>query len=126
MKRFNYKVGKKGEEMARNYLAKKGYQILESNFATRFGEIDLVCAKDEKLIFVEVKLKIGEVYGTPEEMIDVKKVAQVRKTAQRFLLKNSRLAAKYPVYQIDAVCIVLAKDGSSSRIDHYESLTQEL
>ena len=126
MKRFNYKVGKKGEEMARNYLAKKGYQILESNFATRFGEIDLVCAKDEKLIFVEVKLKIGEVYGTPEEMIDVKKVAQVRKTAQRFLLNNSRLAAKYPVYQIDAVCIVLAKDGSPSRIDHYESLTQEL
>lgn len=112
--------------MARNYLAKKGYRILESNFATRFGEIDLVCAKDEKLIFVEVKLKIGEVYGTPEEMIDAKKVAQVRKTAQRFLLKNTRLAAKYPVYQIDAVCIVLAKDGSPSRIDHYESLTQEL
>ena len=126
MKKFNWQVGKKGEEMARDYLAKKGYRILESNFATRFGEIDLICIKDDRLVFVEVKLKIGETFGRPEEMIDAKKVAQVQKTAQRFLLKNSRLAAKHPVHQIDAVCIVLAKDGSPSRIDHYESLTQEL
>jgi len=122
MKRLNYERGKRGEAIARNYLVKKGYQILESNFRTRFGEIDLVCAKGSQLIFVEVKLKVGEKFGRPEEMIDIKKVAQIRKTAQQFLLENPQAFAKYPAYQIDAVCIVTETDGQISRLDHYENL----
>lgn len=112
--------------VARDYLAKKGYEILESNFQTRFGEIDLICTKDGKLIFTEVKLKIGEAFGAPEEMIDAKKVCQVQKTAERFLLENPQVAAKYPVYQIDAVCIVAEADGQISRLDHYKNLGLEL
>lgn len=126
MKKFNYQTGKKGEAMAGDYLAKKGYEILASNFQTRFGEIDLICAKDGRLIFVEVKLKVGEEFGRPEEMIDAKKITQIQKTAQRFLLENGDIAAKYPAYQIDAVCIVTKADGRVSRLDHYENIGLEL
>jgi len=60
MKQKNYEVGRLGEKIAAEFLAKKGYRILARNFRTRFGEIDLVAAKDGVLVFVEVKLKIGD------------------------------------------------------------------
>jgi putative endonuclease len=126
MKKFNYEVGKKGEGIAREYLAQKGYKILASNFTTRFGEIDLICAKSGKLIFVEVKLKVSDAFGSPEEMITKKKIEKVQKTAQRFLLENVKIASKYPSYQIDAVCIVLTKESLVSRINHYKNLGLEL
>lgn len=122
MKNLNYQVGKIGELLAKKYLLKKEYQILASNFRTRFGEIDLVAGKNQTLVFAEVKLKIGEEFGSPEEMIDKKKLIQVQKTAEYFLQIYPEVAAKYPFYQIDAVCIVLNADGSCKRITHWENL----
>ncbi|OGM26735.1 hypothetical protein A3D00_04765 [Candidatus Woesebacteria bacterium RIFCSPHIGHO2_02_FULL_38_9] len=126
MKKYNYQSGKNGEEIARTYLIKKGYKHIESNFRTRFGEIDLIFSKDNKLIFVEVKLKIGDQFGTPEEMINKRKVLQVTKTAQMYLIQNQKIENSHKGYQIDAVCIVQNEDGSIARISHYENVGSEL
>jgi len=119
MKQLNRLIGKQGEEMAADLLRKKGYEILENNYQTKWGELDLIVTKDNILVFVEVKLKTTEDYGTPEEMIGKNKLAQVKKTAEMYLLDNPDIAKKFDSYQIDVVCIV----EETERITHYENLT---
>lgn len=125
-KSFNYQTGKLGEKIAQDFLVRKGYRIIESNFQTRFGEIDLVATKGKKLVFVEVKLKIGVQFGQPEEMISQAKISQIQKMATVFLQTHSKLATKHPFYQIDAACIVLNQDKALLRINHYENIGYEL
>jgi putative endonuclease len=126
VKQFNYEVGKIGERKAWEYLAKRGYKLVEQNFHTRFGEIDLICTKGGELVFVEVKLKIGDTYGNPEEMISENKILQVQKTAEAFLQKNPEFAKRYSSFQIDAVAIVLNDDKTLERINHYENIGFDL
>ncbi len=126
MKQQNYQKGRRGEDIATRYLVNKGFRIIEKNFNTRFGEIDIIAARDFKLHFIEVKLKVGEHFGTPEEMINKRKIWQVTRTAESYLLKNKSIADDYPKVQVDAVCIVLTESGEEERVDYYENLTQEL
>lgn len=126
MKNLNYQTGRTGETIAKDSLVKKGYQIVTSNFRTRFGEIDLIATKDKHLIFVEVKLKIGEQFGTPEEMVDRRKLNQIQKTGEYYLQINPQIAHNYQNYQIDAICVVLNSDGSIKRITHWENLSNEI
>lgn len=122
MKHQNYKKGKRGEDIAESYLIKNNFQIIEKNFSNRFGEIDIIATKDNNLHFVEVKLKVGEDFGSPEEMINKRKLHQIKRISELFLLKNKSLAEKYPHLQIDAVCIVLDNIGEVSRLNHYENM----
>ena len=126
MKTLNYQTGRLGENLAREYLAHKGYRILESNFHTRFGEIDVIATKDQKLIFVEVKSKIGDQFGTPEDMIDKRKLGKIYMMAEVFLQKNPQVGQQYPARQIDAVCLVLGPDNEIIRINHWEDLGSDL
>lgn len=122
-KTFNRLVGTKGEEIAEKFLKGKGFLIIEKNYATRFGEIDLIVANHGILVFCEVKLKEGEDFGTPEEMIGPKKLFQVERMANLYLVDNSKISKKYQSFRIDAVCIVLNEKGETQRIDHYENIT---
>jgi putative endonuclease len=122
MKVYNRKSGKMGEDIACEYLIKNGYRLIEKNFSTKFGEIDLIFSYKKILVFVEVKLKIGEEHGSPSEMINARKIYQIRKTAVTFLLKNSKFAILFPIQRIDAVCIVLNHDKSVKSINHYENI----
>lgn len=123
MKDLNYQKGKKGEEIAKNYLIRKGYQILKENFRTRLGEIDIIAHKRETLIFTEVKLKIGEDKGTPEEMINLKKINKIQQIAEIFLQNYPEIAEKFSFYRIDTICIVLNSDKSIKRINHWKNIT---
>lgn len=126
MKNLNYQTGKFGEKLARDYLIKKGYQIVAANFHNRFGEIDIIAAKNRYLVFVEVKAKIGETFGSPEEMADKYKIRRVQQMATVFLRDNPTLASKYPQYRIDAVCLVLDEDNNITRFNHWENLGNEM
>ncbi len=118
-KQFNRIKGKDGEEMAAHYLRENGYQIIDQNNSTKFGELDLIATKNDILVFVEVKFKQTEDFGTPEEMIGINKLNQVRRTAELYLLTNPDIAKNYDKYQIDAICIV----EETGRISHHENLT---
>lgn len=59
MKNFNRQTGMLAENLAAEVLAEKGFQILERNFANRFGEIDIIAKDGDVLVFVEVKAKKG-------------------------------------------------------------------
>ena len=126
MKNLNYQTGKIGENLAKEYLIKKGYRILVANFHNRFGEIDIIASKDDILVFVEVKLKIGEESGSPEEMINRRKLNQIKQMGEFFLQTNPQTAKKFPLRRIDAICIVLNPNASSKRITHWENIGDEM
>lgn len=118
----NYKKGKEGEEIAREFLIEKGFKLIESNYSNNLGEIDLVMSDRDWLVFVEVKLKIGDKYGTPEEMINKNKLSRVKRTAEAFLILESPISKNFLKYRIDAVCIVLEEDKKLRRINYYENI----
>jgi putative endonuclease len=123
MKQQNFEVGRYGEDIARKYLTQKGYKIITSNFKTKFGEIDLVAVKNKILVFVEVKLKIGDDFGTPEEMINQNKIMQVQNTATSFIIQNPEIEKSVEGQRIDAVCIVLDEEKQVKSLNHYENIT---
>jgi len=126
MKNLNHQTGKIGEDLARQYLIKRGYKILTSNFRNRLGEIDIIASKNNTLVFVEAKLKIGEKAGQPEEMINRKKINQIQKMAEIFLQTNPSLVQKFPLWRVDAICIVLNTNGSNKRITHWKNISNEM
>ena len=103
-------------------MQKKDFRIIETNWQTRFGELDIIASKDSVLHFVEVKLKVGERFGTPEEMINKRKLYQVKKTAEMYLLKNKQIRKDFIKFQIDAIAIVLLESGEVERISYYENI----
>ncbi|MPM28272.1 hypothetical protein SDC9_74792 [bioreactor metagenome] len=118
----NYKKGKEGEEIARKFLIDKGFKLIESNYSNNLGEIDLIMSDKDWLVFVEVKLKIGDKYGTPEEMINKNKLGQIRRVAEAFLILESPISKNFLKYRIDAVCIVLEENKKIQKINYYENL----
>jgi putative endonuclease len=118
-------VGKIGENMAKDYLEKQGYKILEQNYKTKYAEIDLVAEKTNgflgkpSLIFVEVRTKIGENFGSPEDTINKQKLWKV--------LQNAKSYTAFKQWQgpcrIDAICIVLNRDYTVLRLTHHENVT---
>ena len=118
----NYNKGKEGEEIARNYLINKGFNLIESNYSNNLGEIDLIMSDKDWLVFVEVKLKIGNRFGQPEEMINKNKLSQIKRVAELFLVSESQIAQKFVRYRVDAVCIELNEDKTINRINYYDNL----
>ena len=106
--------------MARDFLKGKGYDIIEQNCQNRWGEIDLVCEKDNSIVFVEVKTRIGEQFGLPEDAINRNKINRMIKNAKAYMTyKTNNIYG----YRIDAVCIVLDENNNLIRINHYENIT---
>ncbi len=81
-------VGRWGEESAARFLQEKGYQILEQNFRSQRGEIDLVVRDADTLVFVEVKAKQRDGFGEPEDRVDQAKQAQIGRVAAAYLQQN--------------------------------------
>ena len=79
-------IGNYGERKACALLTKKKYRILSRNYVCRLGELDIVAAKDEFVVFVEVKARSAETYGRPSQFVTPSKQERVRKAAQHFLM----------------------------------------
>lgn len=116
MKQENYHKGKYGEKIAKEFLERKGFQWIESNFENKIGEIDLIMVDKDWLVFVEVKYKSDDRLGIPEEMINKNKIWQVKRTAESFLYEKKDIAKKFEKYRIDAVCIL------GEEIRHYQNI----
>ena len=104
--------------MAREDLEKKGYQILARNYRTKYAEIDLIAKQGGALVFVEVRTKKGELFGSPEETLNQRKLKKLWRNALAYV-KVKRWSGPY---RIDAVCIVLNPDNTLKRLDHHENI----
>jgi len=80
--------GKLGERIAQWRLVLSGYRIIEANYRTRYGEIDIVARDGDDLVFVEVKTKSSRDYGPPEESVDERKQGKIAKMALMYLTER--------------------------------------
>jgi putative endonuclease len=119
MKKWNLARGRLGERAAVKLLKKKGYKILEKNFRTRFGEIDIIAKKRERVIFVEVKTKTGEGFGEPWEMVNKRKLKQIIRMAETYLTKKDLGEA---ACRVDVVGVWLDQADRLMKIEHWENL----
>src|SRR2546427_11918336 len=78
-------LGKEGERVAAQFLEARGYRILERNYRTRRGEIDLIAEDGRILVFVEVKVRLDDRFGGPAAAITRAKQARIARLAQQYL-----------------------------------------
>ncbi|GAV23657.1 YraN family protein [Carboxydothermus pertinax] len=81
-------LGQKWEELAEQYLERKGYQILNRNYQIRGGEIDIIAQEGEFLVFIEVRYRSDISYGTPSETVSKKKKAALKKAIKVYIHQN--------------------------------------
>jgi len=98
----NREFGRKGENIAEEYLKDKKYKIVCKNFYTRRGEIDIIAQKDNYLVFVEVKTRKNYKYGTPAMAVNTTKIKHMKFAAKVFLLLNkfNKYSIRFDVIEI--------------------------
>jgi len=117
----NLDLGRRGEEIASDYLTKKGYLLVQRNFrAKRYGEVDIIIKKGNQLIFVEVKTRIGNQFGRPEEAVGFRKLRELNKMVDYYFNLNPNLKLSP---QIDVIAITLNSDNSLHSLEHFENIT---
>ncbi len=112
-------IGNYGEKLALTYLIKNGYNILDTHFFGRFGEIDIVAAKKGKLHFIEVKSRTSDYCGSPEEGLTPTKIRRVFKTCAHYIYKNK---VQSDNYQVDLITVKINKDDKKAIIRHYKGI----
>lgn len=88
--------GEVTENLACQYLEKKGLKLRERNYHCRFGEIDLIMQHNDSLVFVEVRYRRNIHFGSGAESVTASKQSKLIKTASAYLQRHDKLA-KYPV-----------------------------
>lgn len=107
-------IGERGELRAAEYLQKKGFCLLARNYRTRRGEIDLICADERYLVFVEVKTRSSAAFGMPCEAVTYGKQQKLILTAQQWLQEHP--TALQP--RFDVVEILVSPHHKTCRIHH--------
>lgn len=107
-------IGNTGEDYAVNLLIDKGYKVIERNFRSRFGEIDIIAIHKDTLVFVEVKTRTSKKYGKPEEAVTPQKLNHIIKTSDYYCSTHNKLPKKK---RIEVVALeFVAKRIVSSKI----------
>ncbi len=88
MKQDRKALGRRGEDAAAALLLQQGFSILARNYRDRWGELDIVAQKEGVLYFVEVRARRAPDCGAAAESVDLRKQAQVRATAERYLARE--------------------------------------
>ena len=96
-------IGSAREEQARHYLEARGLQLLERNYRSRCGEIDLIMRDGDCLVFVEVRYRKHSAYGSPAETVTHAKRRRITAAAQQYLQEYpSRLDCRFDILGIGA------------------------
>lgn len=114
MPAHNNQFGKLGEDIASNYLIKKGYRILQRNYRFSKVEIDLICETAEEIVFVEVKTRTSDQMAYPEQAVGKAKQKNIRFAATYFLEeKEISKPARFDI-------IAVVKNEKRFDIEHIE------
>jgi len=121
MKTEKRKKGDIGEEVAFSYLKDRGYKILERNYSSKFGEIDIIAKQGKIIVFVEIKTRHDALQSDlyPERNVDRRKQRKLIRTAEYYLIKN-----KYPddtSWQIDVIGVELDTVSRRANLRHLKN-----
>jgi putative endonuclease len=118
MKYSTKQLGKIGELLAVKFLKQKGYQIIEQNYRSAWGEIDLIAQDGEVLVFVEVKTRRSLKFGAPQVAVANSKQRKMSKTALEYLQEKNFFDY---VCRFDVISIVFPPEPSEPIIEHIEN-----
>lgn len=110
-------IGKCGEDIATKYLLHKGYKIIERNYRIRNGEIDIIAIdnKEKALVFVEVKTRSSDEFGSPFDAIHFHKLKALLNAALVYKQKKPHLPE---LLRIDAIAVILDHKEAIKTIEH--------
>ena len=110
------RIGARGEDIAVTNLKKCRYRIIERNYRCRFGEVDIIALDKGTIVFVEVKTRSTEAYGTPETSVTLRKQHQLTKVALCYLQQKDLLNRDA---RFDVVAIKVG--GERERVNHIKN-----
>jgi putative endonuclease len=116
-------LGALGEHLAVEHLERAGYRIVERNFRTRYGELDIVAAGDRCFVFCEVKTRVrGRNGPSPFDSIGHGKRSQVRQMARQWLAERRPQLDEppQPALRFDAIGVSMSPSGRLLALDHLE------
>ena len=113
-------IGKLGEEIAASFLKDLGYKVIERSYRSgKWGEIDIICTKDNTLVFVEVKTRTTTLYGNPETAITFWKKRALKRAALYYCKTHKGLPEKL---RMDVIAILLdVRTKIPTSIKHYKN-----
>ncbi len=112
-------LGRMGEAIAARYLEKQGYIILERNYRTPYGEIDIISLHRNCIVFVEVKARASSSLGPPEISITPRKAEHMRNAADYYIQQHLELNQDW---RIDVVALQMQSGISLPQIEHFENV----
>ena len=115
---FNKRLGDIGESLAVDYLKNKNYEIIQTNYKNKIGEIDIIAKDNDIFVFIEVKTRSSLAFGLPKEAITRNKIYKIKNTAISYL-KYKKLLDKVRV-RFD--CIEVLGDNLDSEINHIKNI----
>jgi putative endonuclease len=107
------KFGEKSESIAVNYLKKQGYKIIEQNYRTKLGEIDIIAKEKDTITFIEVKSRKSKNFGNPKWAVTPKKQRKISMVALQYLKTTMQSNVKA---RFDVVSIISSPDNPSIEI----------
>jgi putative endonuclease len=111
-------LGAIGEKLARDFLKKKDYKILDTNYRCREGEVDIIARKKDCLVFIEVRTKASTGFGSPEESVTFAKKERLISSALTYMSERRGLPESW---RIDFIAVELGHDGKATRIELIEN-----
>lgn len=114
--RYRQVIGAWGEDQAAEYLAKNGLKILQRNYRSLEGEIDLIASDGDTLVFVEVKTRTNDTYGFPEEAVTEEKMEHIYGAAEEYLAEHLDIEA----WRIDVIAIQGKPDEADPQFEWFK------
>jgi putative endonuclease len=115
----NQRIGKFGEILAKNYLIRHGYKIIDTNVKLSYQELDIVAIKDNLIIFIEVKTRISQFYGPAENAFQFTKLERFRLGMEMYL-NNKNLFNKE--IRADLIAVDINHIKKTAKIKHYKDV----
>jgi len=115
-KRDSDLLGLEGERFAAEYLKKRRYRVLERNYRCSLGEIDLICRKDKRIVFVEVKTRASGDFGKPEEAVTEAKKRKIFRVAEWYLAEKHLEGSEI---SFDVLSLLLENPGAEFRAEYF-------
>lgn len=119
--KYNQKIGRFGEELARKYLKRKGYKIINTNLKIGYNELDIICEHKKNLVFVEVKTRASEIFGQANEAVFRKKTESLKRAVGAYLNLFAR-GKYYQDIRLDLISIDINKPKKTAKIKHYQGI----
>lgn len=110
----NVEYGKSGEQAAINYIEKLGYEVIETNYASYIGEIDIIALDKGCYVFIEVKTRSSQNYGLPKEAVNMHKQRKYGMLVMQYIKNNNLFNSKC---RIDVIEVT----GEDFKINHLKN-----